>query len=108
MDDGITRDVGGTTRSVCRGTRPAGQDPTEKQGGRKMTQVDTQTTAVGNKIKVQSVRPCLTFKEGAEPAVNFYVSLFPNSKVLSLLRAEANGPLPEGSVLNATLPLACP
>ena len=70
-----------------------------------MTQVDTQTTAVANKIKVQSVRPCLTFKEGAEPAVNFYVSLFPNSKVLSLLRAEANGPLPEGSVLNASFQL---
>ena len=67
-----------------------------------MTQVGTQTTAVGNKIKVQSVRPCLTFKEGAEAAVNFYVSLFPNSKVLSLLRAEANGPLPQGSVLHAS------
>ena len=70
-----------------------------------MTQVSTQTTAVANKIKVQSVRPCLTFKEGAEQAVNFYVSLFPNSKVLSLLRAEANGPLPEGSVLHASFQL---
>jgi predicted 3-demethylubiquinone-9 3-methyltransferase (glyoxalase superfamily) len=70
-----------------------------------VTQVGTQTTAVANKIKVQSVRPCLTFKEGAEQAVNFYVSLFPNSKVLSLLRAEANGPLPEGSVLHASFQL---
>lgn len=70
-----------------------------------MTQVNTQTAAVANKIQVQSVRPCLTFKSGAEAAVNFYVSLFPNSKVLSLLRAEANGPLPEGSMLHASFEL---
>jgi predicted 3-demethylubiquinone-9 3-methyltransferase (glyoxalase superfamily) len=70
-----------------------------------VTQVGTQTTAVANKIEVQSVRPCLTFKAGAEQAVNFYVSLFPNSTVLSLLRAGANGPLPEGSVLHASFQL---
>ena len=67
-----------------------------------MTQVGTRTTAVSDPIKVQSVRPSLTFKSGTEEAVNFYVSLFPNSKVLSLLRAEANGPLPQGSVLHAS------
>ena len=70
-----------------------------------MTKVGTETSAVANKIKVQSVRPSLTFKEGTEDAVNFYVSLFPNSKVLSMLRAEANGPLPEGSVLHASFQL---
>jgi predicted 3-demethylubiquinone-9 3-methyltransferase (glyoxalase superfamily) len=70
-----------------------------------MTQVGTRTTAVGNKVKVQSVRPSLTFKEGTEDAVNFYVSLFPNSKVVSLLRATAGGPLPEGSVLHASFVL---
>jgi predicted 3-demethylubiquinone-9 3-methyltransferase (glyoxalase superfamily) len=67
-----------------------------------VTQVSTQTTAVANKITVQSVRPCLTFKEGAEEAVNFYVSLFPNSKVVSLLRSDGKGPLPEGSVWHAS------
>ena len=70
-----------------------------------MTQVGTKTTAASGKIKVQSVRPSLTFKERTEEAVNFYVSLFPNSKVLSLLRAEANGPIPEGSVLHASFQL---
>ena len=70
-----------------------------------MTKVGTETSAVANKIQVQSVRPSLTFKEGTEEAVNFYVSLFPNSKVLSMLRAEANGPLPEGSVLHASFQL---
>jgi predicted 3-demethylubiquinone-9 3-methyltransferase (glyoxalase superfamily) len=105
MDDGVSRDVGGPTRSVCGRTRSAGQDPTEKQGGRKVTQVGTKTTAVANTIKVQSVRPCLTFKEGAEEAVNFYVSLFPNSKVLSLMRAEGIGTIPDGSLLHATFEL---
>jgi predicted 3-demethylubiquinone-9 3-methyltransferase (glyoxalase superfamily) len=44
----------------------------------------------------------LTFKDGAEAAINFYVSLFPNSRVLSLLKSDGNGPLPEGSVLHAS------
>ncbi len=67
-----------------------------------MTQVGTRTAGVGGTVQVQSVRPCLTFKEGTEEAVNFYVSLFQNSKVVSLLRATAGGPLPEGSVLHAS------
>ena len=67
-----------------------------------MTQVSTETTAVAGKIQVQSVRPSLTFKSGTEEAVNFYVSLFPNSKVQSLLRSDGNGPLPAGSVLHAS------
>jgi len=70
-----------------------------------MTQADSRTTAVANKVKVQNVRPSLTFKEGTEEAVTFYVSLFPNSKVVSLLRATAGGPLPEGSVLHASFVL---
>jgi predicted 3-demethylubiquinone-9 3-methyltransferase (glyoxalase superfamily) len=70
-----------------------------------MTQVSSQTTAVGNKIQVQSVRPSLTFKDRTEEAVNFYVSLFPNSRVLSLLRSDGNGPLPKGSVWHASFQL---
>jgi predicted 3-demethylubiquinone-9 3-methyltransferase (glyoxalase superfamily) len=70
-----------------------------------MTQVETRTSAVATKVKVQSVRPSLTFKEGTEAAINFYVSLFPNSKVVSLLRATAGGPIPEGSVLHASFVL---
>jgi len=70
-----------------------------------VTQVSTQTTVVGNKIKVQSVRPSLTFKERGEEAINFYVSLFPNSRVLSMLHSEGDGPLPTGSVLHASFEL---
>jgi len=70
-----------------------------------MTQVGTRTTPVASKVQVQSVRPCLTFKEGTEAAINFYVSLFPNSRVLSLLKSDGQGPLPEGSVLHASFQL---
>ncbi len=70
-----------------------------------MTQVSKQTTAVANKIKVQSVKPCLTFKVRGEEAVNFYVSLFPNSRVLSLMRAEGIGAVPDGSLLHASFQL---
>jgi len=67
-----------------------------------MTQANTQTTAVAKTIKVQSVRPCLTFKERGEEAVNFYVSVFPNSRVVSILRSDGNGPLPKGSLWHAS------
>jgi len=70
-----------------------------------MTQVGTRTTPVGNKLQVQSVRPCLTFKDRTEEAINFYVSLFPNSKIMSLVRSDGKGPLPEGSMLHATFQL---
>ena len=70
-----------------------------------MTQANTQTTAVANKMKVQSVRPCLTFKDRGEEAVNFYVSVFPNSRVVSVLRSDGNGPLPKGSLWHASFVL---
>ena len=53
---------------------------------------------------MQRVRPCLTFKEGTEKAVNFYVSVIKNSKVTEMVRSEG-GPIPKGSVLHATFTL---
>ena len=55
-----------------------------------------------NGSKRISVRPSLTFKDRTEEAVNFYVSLFPNSKVVSILHSELDSPqLAKGSVLHA-------
>lgn len=46
------------------------------------------------------------FKERGEEAVNFYVSLFKNSKVINITRMEADGtPIPKGALLNATFEL---
>src|SRR2546422_3948473 len=71
-----------------------------------MTQASTGTTAAGEKgTREQVIRPCLTFSDRAEEAVNFYVSVFPNSRVLSIMRSDGNGPIPEGKLLNATFEL---
>jgi predicted 3-demethylubiquinone-9 3-methyltransferase (glyoxalase superfamily) len=55
--------------------------------------------------QMQGIRPCLTFSDRAEEAVNFYVSVFRNSRVLSMTRSDGNGPIPEGKLLNATFEL---
>lgn len=41
----------------------------------------------------------LTFNDRAEEAVTLYVSLFPNSRVVSVVRGGEEGPGPAGSVL---------
>jgi predicted 3-demethylubiquinone-9 3-methyltransferase (glyoxalase superfamily) len=52
------------------------------------------------------IKPCIVYADNAEQAINFYVSLFPNSRVLSIQRAEAdNGPVKKGQVLGATFQL---
>jgi len=56
-------------------------------------------------IATGQVRPCLTFQDRAEEAVNFYVSVFPNSRLVSLVRSEIDGPIPKGKLLNATFEL---
>ena len=45
------------------------------------------------------VSPFLWFDTQAEEAANFYVSLFPNSKVVSVSRYGDAGPGPKGSVM---------
>lgn len=51
------------------------------------------------------IRPCLVYVDRAEEAINFYVSIFPNSKVLSMQRSESGGPVEKGKVLGATFEL---
>jgi predicted 3-demethylubiquinone-9 3-methyltransferase (glyoxalase superfamily) len=52
-----------------------------------------------------SIKSCLTFAERAEEAVNLYVSIFPNSRIVSMVRSEADAPIPKGKLLNATFEL---
>ncbi len=51
------------------------------------------------------IHPFLWFDDQAEEAMNFYVSIFPNSKVLSVLRYGEAGPRPTGSVMTAAFEL---
>ena len=49
---------------------------------------------------MQSITPCLWFNSEAEEAANFYVSVFPNSKITEVVHAPADTPSgPKGSLL---------
>jgi predicted 3-demethylubiquinone-9 3-methyltransferase (glyoxalase superfamily) len=48
------------------------------------------------------IRPCIVFNDRCEEALNFYVALFPNSKINNIQKVEADGGLiPKGKVLGA-------
>jgi len=53
----------------------------------------------------QKITPFLWFDGKAEEAANFYVSVFRNSKVLSVTRYGEAGPGPKGSVMSAVFQL---
>ncbi len=52
-----------------------------------------------------SITPFLMFEGDAEEAMNFYVSLIPDSRVLHVERYGPDGPGPEGSLLTARFSL---
>jgi predicted 3-demethylubiquinone-9 3-methyltransferase (glyoxalase superfamily) len=54
---------------------------------------------------MQKITPFLWYDTQAEEAANFYVSIFKNSKVLSMTRCGDAGPGPKGSVLVAAFEL---
>jgi predicted 3-demethylubiquinone-9 3-methyltransferase (glyoxalase superfamily) len=58
---------------------------------------------------MQKITPCLWFNDNAEEAVNFYLSIFKNSKILNIARygeegAKASG-RPSGTVMTVTFQL---
>ena len=48
---------------------------------------------------MQRISPCLWFDDQAEEAVDFYLSIFKNSKIKSTTRYSEAGPGPKGSVM---------
>lgn len=54
---------------------------------------------------MQKITPFLWFDDKAEEAMNFYVSIFKNSKVGSVTRCGEGGPGPKGSVMSTTFQL---
>jgi predicted 3-demethylubiquinone-9 3-methyltransferase (glyoxalase superfamily) len=54
---------------------------------------------------VQKITPFLWFDNNAEEAMNFYVSIFKNSKILNLVRYGEAGPGPKGTVMTGTFEL---
>jgi predicted 3-demethylubiquinone-9 3-methyltransferase (glyoxalase superfamily) len=51
---------------------------------------------------MSKVSTFLTFKENGEEAIQFYVSLFKNSKIISIVRSEGHGPMPKGVLMHAS------
>src|SRR4030095_11588328 len=54
---------------------------------------------------MQKITPFLWFDNQAEEAMNFYVSIFKNSKIVSVTRYPEGGPGPAGTVLTANFQL---
>jgi predicted 3-demethylubiquinone-9 3-methyltransferase (glyoxalase superfamily) len=54
----------------------------------------------------RSAKPFLMFEGRAEEAMSFYVSLFPDGKILDVTRYGAGQAGPEGSVMKATFSVA--
>ena len=54
---------------------------------------------------MQKISPFLWFDSQAEEAANFYVSIFPNSKITSVTRYGEAGPGPKGSVMTVSFEL---
>ena len=54
---------------------------------------------------MQKITPFLWFDGKAEEAANFYVSIFKNSKIVSVSRYGDAGPGPKGSVMTVTFQL---
>jgi predicted 3-demethylubiquinone-9 3-methyltransferase (glyoxalase superfamily) len=56
-------------------------------------------------IAMSKITPFLWFDDRAEEAMNFYMSIFKNSKVVSITRYGKAGPGPQGSIMIATFEL---
>ena len=52
-----------------------------------------------------AITPFLWFNDNAEEAANFYVSIFPNSRILGVSRYGDAGPGPKGSVMTVNFEL---
>ena len=57
-------------------------------------------------MTIQSITPFLWFNDSAEDAANYYVSLFPNSRIKQVSRYGDAGPGPKGSVMVVSFELA--
>ena len=53
----------------------------------------------------QKISPALWFDNNAEEAIDFYISIFRNSKVNKVLRYGKAGPGPEGTVMTISFEL---
>jgi predicted 3-demethylubiquinone-9 3-methyltransferase (glyoxalase superfamily) len=72
-----------------------------------MAQIDTRETKATRREagEGQKVTTYLTFKDAAEEAITLYTSLIPNSRIVSIMRSDTDGPIAKGKVLHALFEL---
>ena len=58
-----------------------------------------------NSVPIQTITPFLWFDHQAEEAAGFYISIFPNSRVVKVTRYGEAGPGPAGSVMTVEFQL---
>jgi len=56
-------------------------------------------------VSIQKITPFLWFDHQAEEAANFYASIFPNSRIVKVVRYGPAGPGPTGSVMTVEFQL---
>jgi len=54
---------------------------------------------------MQGVSTFLSFRDRAEEAVNLYVSVIPNSRIVSMMKSDGDGPIARSKVLHASFVL---
>src|SRR6185295_2798344 len=59
----------------------------------------------GGNVAMKGITPCLWFDTQAEEAANFYVSVFPNSRIKQVTHYGDTGPGRKGSVMTVAFEL---
>ena len=57
------------------------------------------------KMQLQKITPCLWFDQDGEDAAEFYVSVFPNSRIVDVARYGEAGPRPAETVMTVSFEL---
>ncbi len=61
--------------------------------------VQNNSSLAANEARIQKITTHLWFDNNAEEAANFYVSIFKNSRIVSVSHYGKTGPRPEGTVM---------
>ncbi len=69
------------------------------------TTIESQVIPMSSLEKFPRITPFLWFDSNAEEAVNFYLTIFKNSRRLDEYRLPVDGPLPKGSILTISFEL---
>lgn len=92
--------------AICSMLSASAHGQTTTQGNQKMTDGLNQKTTEKKSDMEQKITTSLTFqKNDAEEAMNFYIRLFDNSRIIDLHRWGKDGPGKEGTIMQATFEL---